>query len=449
MSLLELVNKANHSPQEGTGTKSQVAGAEECLSDYSVPLRRDIENILSLESVASEMMTNPLLAKNEIRSACRQIFAGEAYSGLNSFEKDKLVSELIDSIFGFGPVETLLEDETVTEIMINGAHDIWIERSGKLEKCEATFANDEEVMVFIDRIIGPLGRRVDESSPYVNARMPQGHRVNAIIPPISLGGPHVTIRAFARNVMSLDDLEKKYTVEKSVRIFLSWLVAARKNVVVSGGTGSGKTTLLNAISTLIDRRERIITIEDAAELKFDKGLHVVRLEARPMNAEGCGEITIRELVQNALRMRPDRIIVGECRGEEALDMLQAMNTGHDGSLTTLHANSTSDVIERMITLVRYAVDLPIDAIKSLLGSAFDYIVHIQRSRETGGRFISEISEVSFDRSIGSLTIDRIYERSSIKNSGVWKSIPTLIADIEGTTQVKDKEIAMWRKLACL
>jgi pilus assembly protein CpaF len=448
LSLAELVNEASDSRPtcKWTGELDSVSQREA----YSVKsLREDLERVLSLENIARDISQNPKLAKNEIECACRQIFAHAPYLQLSSSQKEKLLCNLLDSIFGFGPIENLLNDESVTEIMINGHNNIWIERFGRLEKCELTFGSDEDVMVFIDRIVGPLGRRVDESSPYVNARMPQGHRVNAIIPPIALGGPHVTIRAFARSVMSLDDLERNGSIEEEVRVFLSWLVKLRKNVVVSGGTGSGKTTLLNAISTLIDKNERIITIEDAAELKFDRNLHVVRLEARPVNAEGTGEITIRELVANALRMRPDRIIVGECRGGEALDMLQAMNTGHDGSLTTIHANSTADVIERMITLVRYAVDLPIDAIKALLGSAFDYILHIQRSRETGGRFISEISEVSFDREKSGLSVRCIYSREDIEDFGKWTFAPSFLNELPKYSFVKGGEVLEWRQSVCL
>ena len=300
--------------------------------------------------------------------------------------------------------------------------------------------------VLIDRIVGPLGRRIDEASPIVNARLPQGHRVNAIIPPIALKGPTVTIRAFTRHVMTLHEMQEFGSLDETHATFLSWLVALRKNIVVSGGTGSGKTTMLNAISCLIDEGERIVTIEDAAELKFKEGLHVVSLEARPMNSEGKGAIAIRDLVQNALRMRPDRIIVGECRGAEALDMLQAMNTGHDGSLTTLHANSSSDVIERMVTLVRYAVDLPLSAIKAQIGTAFDYIVHLARSKD-GSRYIAEISEVTFNRDEESVNVEPLYIRGR-EVCGKWLCTPKFLSELLEQKIASEVDISEWRRIAC-
>ena len=317
-----------------------------------------------------------------------------------------------------GPIENLVEDEDVTEIMVNGSQKIYVERGGVVEKTNLKFANDEQVRVLIDKILSPLGRRIDESSPMVNARLPQGHRVNAIIPPLSPDGPVVTIRAFTKRVMPLSEMLKKGSLEKSVFDFVKTSVKLRKNIVVSGGTGSGKTTMLNAMSCVIPRCERVITIEDSCELKFDEQTHVVRLEARPQNSEGTGAVTIRDLVKNALRMRPDRIIVGECRGGEALDMLQAMNTGHDGSLTTLHANSTADVVERMVALVRYAVDLPVDSIMSQLGSAFDYIIHMKRD-SGGNRFLSEISSVNFDRKVRQMKIQKVYSRACFEEVGAW------------------------------
>lgn len=295
-------------------------------------LRQEIRKITSLEAIASIMDKNPQRARNELRAACRQVLAEHDWDSLSTTEKNSLTEELLAVVFGMGPIEGLIEDETVTEIMVNGAGNIFFERDGRLMESDLSFESDEQVRVLIDRIIGPIGRRIDESSPMVNARLPQGHRVHAVIPPVALDGPHLTIRAFTRHVMTLEEMMEKGSLDMSIRIFLGWLISSRKNLVVSGGTGSGKTTLLNALSRLISPEERIITIEDSAELKFNEHHHVVRLEARPRNAEGEGEISIRELVINSLRMRPDRIIVGECRSGEALDMLQAMNTGHDGSL---------------------------------------------------------------------------------------------------------------------
>lgn len=412
-------------------------------------LRQDLKQWTSLEAIAMVMMDSPQRARNELRSACRHALAEPKWARLSGAEKRKLMDELIDVVFGMGPIEGLIEDESVTEIMINGARSIYFERDGHLVRSPLTFESDEQVRVLIDRIIGPLGRRIDESSPLVNARLPQGHRVHAVIPPIAPDGPHLTIRAFTHHVMTLGEMEAKGSIEPSVRSFLGWVVAARKNLVVSGGTGSGKTTLLNALSCLISSEERILTIEDSAELKFEEHPHVVRMEARPRNAEGCGEVTIRELVINALRMRPDRIIVGECRSGEALDMLQAMNTGHDGSLTTLHANSPEDVVDRMVTMVRYAVDLPVDAIEAQIGNAFDYVVQVARSKD-GRRFLAVIAEVLYDRSARVCSIERIYEREAPTVEGRWHRRLRFLDEMKenvktlGSDKKRREEVGAWK-----
>lgn len=390
-------------------------------------LRRDIRRWTSLEAIAAIMVDNPQRARNELRSSCRHALAEPKWDSLSGAEKRALVEELIDVVFGMGPVESLVDDESVTEIMVNGSSSIFFERDGRLVKSDLSFDSDEQVRVLIDRIIGPLGRRIDESSPMVNARLAQGHRVHAVIPPIAMDGPHLTIRAFTRRVMPLEEMRDSGSFDDTVARFLGWLVRARRNVVVSGGTGSGKTTMLNALSRLVSPDERVITIEDSAELKFDEVNHVVRLEARPRNAEGTGEVTIRELVINALRMRPDRIIVGECRSGEALDMLQAMNTGHDGSLTTLHANSPEDVVDRMITMVRYAVNLPVDAIEAQIGNAFHCIVQVSRGSD-GSRYLQAIAEVAYDRRRRSCAVERVYERDSFAEPGRWNRIPSLVEE---------------------
>ncbi len=408
-------------------------------------LREDIRHITSLEALAGIMTQNPQRARNELRNACRQVLSERKWDSLSGAEKKALTDELVDVVFGMGPVEGLIDDESVTEIMVNGARSIFFERDGKLIESDLHFDSDEQVRVLIDRIIGPLGRRIDESSPMVNARLPQGHRVHAVIPPVALDGPHLTIRAFTRRVITLEEMMEKGSLDGSVRAFLGWLVTMRRNVVVSGGTGSGKTTLLNALSKLIPQDERIITIEDSAELKFHEHKHVVRMEARPRNAEGLGEITIRELVINSLRMRPDRIIVGECRGGEALDMLQAMNTGHDGSLTTLHANSPEDVIDRMITLVRYAVDLPVDAIEAQIGHGFHNIVQVARGSD-GSRFISSIADVSYDRETRRCAVKRIYEREDHSLQGTWLERPRILDEIlqgKEMNPVDRQEVKLW------
>jgi len=311
---------------------------------------------------------------------------------LSRAERLRLFEAVVAEILGYGPIEPLLRDDTITEIMVNGPKQVYIERGGKIYKTDVVFENDDHVMRIIDRIVSPIGRRVDESSPYVDARLPDGSRVNIVIPPISLIGPVITIRKFSRDPFTVDDLIRFGTMTPEIAKFLEACVKARLNIIVSGGTGSGKTTTLNVLSSFIPEDERIITIENAAELQLHQE-HVVTLESRPPNIEGKGEITIRDLVINALRMRPERIIVGECRGGEALDMLQAMNTGHDGSLTTLHSNSPRDTLARLETMVLMAgIDLPVRAIREQIASAVDLIVHQERLRD-GSRKIVSITEV--------------------------------------------------------
>lgn len=303
-----------------------------------------------------------------------------------------LVKEVYDEALRLGPLEDFLEDETVSEIMVNGHGQVYVERNGRLELTEMTFMDDSSVLAIIERIVSPLGRRIDESQPFVDARLPDGSRVNAIIHPLSLVGPCLTIRKFSKTPFTDKDLARFGTLTSEAADFLRICVRLRKNIIVSGGTGSGKTTLLNVLSEYLPDVDRIVTIEDAAELRLSKK-HVVRLEARPPNIEGRGAVTIRDLVRNALRMRPDRIVVGECRGGEALDMLQAMNTGHDGSLTTVHANSPRDVISRLETMVLMSgMDLPIRAIREQVASAIDMIVHESRLSD-GSRKVTKVTEV--------------------------------------------------------
>ena len=305
----------------------------------------------------------------------------------------RLEREIFNEALRLGPLEDLLADDTVTEIMVNGPRHIYVERHGKLQLTDMEFLDDASVMAIIERIVSPIGRRIDESQPYVDARLSDGSRVNAIIPPLSLTGPTLTIRKFAKRTLTVDDFIRFGTWTRNAAEFMKACVIMRKNVIVAGGTGSGKTTLLNLLSGFIPHDERIVTVEDAAELKLAQP-HVVRLEARPPNIEGRGAVTIRDLVKNCLRMRPDRIIVGECRGGEALDMLQAMNTGHDGSLTTVHANSPRDVISRLETMVLMSgMELPSRAIREQISSAVDIIIHESRLSD-GSRKVVAISEVT-------------------------------------------------------
>jgi pilus assembly protein CpaF len=307
-------------------------------------------------------------------------------------ERAGLINELIDDIVGYGPLEPLLADDSVTEVMVNGYAQIYVERSGKVESTPASFLDDAHLMRIIDKIVSQVGRRIDEASPMVDARLHDGSRVNAIIPPLALRGPALTIRKFSRDPFSMPDLIAFGTVTSKAADFLSACVRGKLNVLISGGSGAGKTTMLNALSSFIPNEERIVTIEDAAELQLQQE-HKVLLEARPPNVEGKGEITIRDLVRNALRMRPDRIVVGEVRGAETLDMLQAMNTGHDGSLTTIHANSPRDALSRIETLVLTAgVELPLRAIREQVSSALDLVVHLSRLVD-GTRRVSHVTEV--------------------------------------------------------
>ena len=307
-------------------------------------------------------------------------------------ERQRLVQEVMDEILGFGPIESLLQDSTVNEIMVNGPRQVYVERKGKLELTGVTFYDDAHVLHIIEKIVAPLGRRIDESQPMVDARLPDGSRVNAIIPPLSLNGPILTIRKFSKVPFGMEDLVGFGTLTTEMAEFINACVKARLNVIVSGGTGSGKTTTLGVISAFIPEDERIITIEDAAELQLRQS-HVVTLETRPANIEGKGAIMIRDLVRNALRMRPERIIVGEVRSGEALDMLQAMNTGHDGSLTTGHANTPRDMLSRLETMVLMAgMDLPVRAIREQISSALDVIVQQSRLRD-GSRKLTHITEV--------------------------------------------------------
>lgn len=307
-------------------------------------------------------------------------------------DRQQMLRWVIDDILGYGPLEPLLNDPSITEVMVNGSKNVYIERAGKIEKTKVEFENDSHLVRVIDRIVSPIGRRVDESSPMVDARLPNGYRVNATIPPLSLDGPLLTIRKFATSPFTAQDLIANGTMTTELAQFLRACVEARVNIVVSGGTGSGKTTLLNVLSAFVPPEERIITIEDVSELQL-KQEHVLRVEKRPPNVEGKGEVTIRQLVINALRMRPDRIIVGEARGGEALDMLQAMNTGHDGSMTTIHSNSPRDTLRRIETMVLMAgLELPLKAIREQVASAIELVVQMDRLRD-GTRRVTKVAEI--------------------------------------------------------
>jgi pilus assembly protein CpaF len=358
---------------------------------------------------------------NEVRETILELFEqvlAEENIILSRPERHRLFEQISAEILGFGPLQPLLEDEAITEVMVNGAKNIYIERGGKIFRVPVSFESEEHVKRIIDRIVSPLGRRVDESSPYVDARLPDGSRVNAIIPPLSLVGPVITIRKFAKNPITLEQLIQFGTINNEALQFLKACVESRLNIVISGGTGSGKTTLLNIMSQFIPGDERIITIENAAELQLRQE-HVVTLESRPPNIEGKGEVTIRQLVINSLRMRPDRIIVGEVRDDAALDMLQAMNTGHDGSMTTVHSNSPRDTLARIETMTLFAgTELPVRAIREQVASAIDLVIHQERMRD-GTRKVVNITEVSgMEGDIITMTDLFVFEQTGFEDGKV-------------------------------
>ena len=336
---------------------------------------------------------------------------------LTGTERQRITTDIIDEVMGFGPITPLLTDPSISEVMVNGPKQVYVERSGRIEITDVAFRDDAHVMHIIEKIVAPLGRRIDESMPMVDARLPDGSRVNAIIPPLSLNGPVITIRKFAADPLTVEDLISFGTMTPDVAEFLQACVQVRLNIVVSGGTGSGKTTLLNVLSSFIPPDERIVTIEDAAELQLRQD-HVVSLESRPPNIEGKGAIAIRDLVRNALRMRPDRIVVGEVRGGEALDMLQAMNTGHDGSLTTGHANTPRDMLARLETMVLMAgMELPVRAIREQISSAIDLIVQTSRLRD-GSRKIMQVTEVQgMEGEIITLQDIFLFEQQGVDEAG--------------------------------
>jgi pilus assembly protein CpaF len=378
--------------QRNTGTFVKVANAEEQLSpvdQLKVDIHRRLVSRLDLEAL--EKIDDEGEIVSQIRLAVAEFLRGES-TPLSQLEREEIVEHIVWEITGLGPIEPLFRDYSITDILVNNHEDIFIERKGKLTRVNAQFRNDAHLLAIIDRIVSRVGRRVDESSPMVDARLPDGSRVNAIIPPLALDGPVLSIRRFGKEITIKQLLEYGSMTTEMVQL-LSGCVKARLNILISGGTGSGKTTLLNGLSSFIPGDERVVTIEDAAELRLQQD-HVVRLETRPPNSEGRGEVIARDLVKNALRMRPDRIVIGEVRGAEALDMLQAMNTGHEGSLSTIHSNSPRDALSRLETMILMAgTNLPQRAMRDQIASALDVIVQVQRLSD-GTRRVTSVVEVN-------------------------------------------------------
>ncbi|WP_417850820.1 CpaF family protein [Thalassoglobus sp.] len=353
----------------------------------------------------------------EVRQISKELLVEEKVD-LETADRERMLDELFDEVFGLGPLEALMRDDAVSDILVNNAHTVYVERHGRLEESNVIFADDKHLIRIIQRIVSRVGRRIDELSPMVDARLPDGSRINAVIPPMALDGPSLSIRRFGRNPMRIDDLVNNNTVQQDIVEFLSAAIDARVSFLVSGGTGAGKTTLLNALTQFIPSDERVVTIEDSAELQL-QNRHIVRMETRPPNNEGTGEITQRSLVRNSLRMRPDRIIIGEVRGAEALDMLQAMNTGHEGSLTTIHANDSLDALSRLELMVAMSgYDLPIPVVRQYINSGISLIVHLARLKG-GIRRVMQVSEIVSIRE-GGFHLEDIFgfEQTGVDELGV-------------------------------
>ncbi len=409
-------------------------------------LREILYREIPSDQIAGLAQMGRAYARRELTEQIDSILKKHDFPHLKDSVRDQVIDDTLNMILGLGPIERLLEDDTVTEVMVNGPGKVFFEREGTLHPGCEVFSSEEQLRLVVDRIVAPLGRRVDDQSPIVNARLPEGHRVNVVIPPLSMGGTALTIRKFKAHSYSLEDLVRMESLDEEMATLLSWAVRARKNIAVSGGTGGGKTTMLNALSHEIPLDERIITIEDSAELRFDRHPHVVRMEARLANSEGTGEVTIRDLVINALRMRPDRIVVGECRDAEAADMLQAMMTGHDGSLTTLHAGSPEEVVSRLVMMVRYGMDLPVEIIKSQIHSALDIVV--QQDRMPGGRrrvtCIAEKYDFAYRPENDEGFFRHLVNWDREANSYCWERAPDWLDDLVWQNIASAKEVESWR-----
>lgn len=438
MSVLDRVKKQGAWQQNSTGAALRMKQAKMCL-------RGEVINRVGLATVASMLADEGALrARQELQVACAAILEDEQYDALLASQKEQVIEEVLNEICGLGLLEPLLQDKSITEVMVNDEQTILYERGGIIYRYPGAFESKEQVQLIIDRILAPLGRRLDKSNPLVNARLANGDRVNAVAEGISLRGPSITIRKFSKGITTLDELVARKSLPVWYARLLAWAVRGRKNIAVAGGTGSGKTTLLNALSSEIPKHERIITIEDSAELKFDTHEDVVSLETRDASIEGTGEITIRDLVKNSLRMRPDRIVVGEVRGAEVIDMLNAMSTGHDGSLTTLHAGTAEEAVLRLILMARFGMNLPTSILEEQIATALDLIVMSHRFA-SGLRKITTLCEVKRSHD-GHVALVSCIEYDQAHN--VWRLVrePSFISEMCALGQLTNEEVETWKEL---
>ena len=436
MSVLERVREQQASEAEGPVAADRLAAER-------TSLKHDLVERLGLGAIAAMVdATDTQRMRQELAIACDAILNTPAYGDLAGEDRSRLVTDVIDEVIGLGPIQPLLDDDSISEVMVNGCGSLFFERGGELFRSERAFESEEQILTAIDRIIAPLGRRLDERNPIVNARLANGDRVNAVIRSVAIDGPVVTIRKFSNRITSLAELVRLGSIPAWYAQLLAWAVRLRQDIAVAGGTGSGKTTLLNALSCEISPRERIITIEDSAELRFDTHPHVVRLEARDASIEGVGEVTIRDLVKNALRMRPDRIVVGEVRGSECIDMLQAMNTGHDGSLTTLHAGTEREAVLRLVLMARFGMDLPIDIVEDQIASGLDILVMSHRLAN-GRRLIGSASTVGRGEEGGVKLTEFVHLDEA---NGTWRLVrePRFLTKAVADRLLDEREVERWR-----
>lgn len=445
MSVLERVLEQQQGLQDGrTSGRDPQAPNKDHLGQQRSRLKSALIERLGLDVIAATVGAGDIgRAREELIVACNAILNQERFAALSTHERELLVSQVVDEVVGLGPLQPLLDDSSVSEVMVNGCDALFFEREGRIESAGPVFESPEQILMIIDRILAPLGRRLDQASPIVNARLANGDRVNAVASPIALDGPVVTIRKFSNRITTLHELVALGSLPDWYAHLLSWAVQVRQDVAVAGGTGSGKTTLLNALSCEIGQEERIITIEDSAELRFDSHPDVVRLEARDASLEGTGAISIRDLVRNALRMRPDRIVVGECRGEEAIDVLQAMSTGHDGSLTTLHAGTAQEAVLRLVLMARFGMDLPASLLEEQIATALDLLVMSQRL-PNGSRRITSMSTVG-RASQGGVELCECVSYDRIGDSWTLVFEPSFVAEAIDQGRLDEKEVLAWRR----